>query len=46
MAGDPAADPQPVNQAIVERIYSFDEAAMALRHLIDDRPFGKVVLTP
>jgi NADPH2:quinone reductase len=30
---------------IVERIYPFGEAGEALRHLIEDRPFGKVVLT-
>jgi NADPH:quinone reductase len=29
---------------IVERVYPFDDAAEALRHLIEDRPFGKVVL--
>jgi NADPH2:quinone reductase len=29
---------------IVERIYPFAEAGEALRHLIEDRPFGKVVL--
>src|SRR5579859_5424718 len=29
---------------IVERVYPFREAAEALRHLIEDRPFGKVVL--
>lgn len=29
---------------IVERVYPFSEAAEALRHLIEDRPFGKVVL--
>jgi NADPH:quinone reductase-like Zn-dependent oxidoreductase len=29
---------------IVERVYSFGEAGDALRHLIEDRPFGKVVL--
>ena len=29
---------------IVERAYKLDEAAEALRHLIEDRPFGKVVL--
>jgi NADPH:quinone reductase-like Zn-dependent oxidoreductase len=29
---------------IVERVYSFAEAGEALRHLIEDRPFGKVVL--
>jgi NADPH2:quinone reductase len=29
---------------IVERVYPFSEAAAALRHLIEDRPFGKVVL--
>jgi NADPH2:quinone reductase len=29
---------------IVERVYPFGEAGQALRHLIEDRPFGKVVL--
>ena len=29
---------------IVERVYPFDAAGEALRHLIEDRPFGKVVL--
>jgi NADPH:quinone reductase-like Zn-dependent oxidoreductase len=29
---------------IVERVYPFGEAGEALRHLIVDRPFGKVVL--
>jgi NADPH:quinone reductase len=29
---------------IVERAYPFGEAGEALRHLIEDRPFGKVVL--
>jgi NADPH2:quinone reductase len=29
---------------IVERTYRLDEAAEALRHLIEDRPFGRVVL--
>jgi NADPH:quinone reductase len=29
---------------IVERVYSLDETCEALRHLIEDRPFGKVVL--
>ncbi|MFZ3328828.1 MAG: zinc-binding alcohol dehydrogenase family protein [Methylocella sp.] len=29
---------------IVERVYRFKEAGEALRHLIEDRPFGKVVL--
>src|ERR1700686_1148534 len=29
---------------IVERVYPFREAGEALRHLIEDRPFGKVVL--
>ena len=29
---------------IVERVYAFPEAGAALRHLIEDRPFGKVVL--
>jgi len=31
---------------IVERVYRLDEAAEALRHLIEDRPFGRVVLRP
>ena len=29
---------------IVERVYRFGEACEALRHLIEDRPFGKVML--
>jgi NADPH:quinone reductase-like Zn-dependent oxidoreductase len=29
---------------IVDRVYPFGEAREALRHLIEDRPFGKVVL--
>ena len=29
---------------IVERVYPFVDASEALRHLIEDRPFGKVVL--
>jgi len=29
---------------IVERTYKLDDAAEALRHLIEDRPFGRVVL--
>jgi NADPH2:quinone reductase len=29
---------------LVERVYPFGEAGEALRHLIEDRPFGKVVL--
>jgi NADPH:quinone reductase len=29
---------------IVERVYPLGEASEALRHLIEDRPFGKVVL--
>jgi NADPH:quinone reductase-like Zn-dependent oxidoreductase len=29
---------------VVERVYPFVEAGEALRHLIEDRPFGKVVL--
>jgi NADPH2:quinone reductase len=29
---------------IVERVYPFGEAGEALRHLIEDRAFGKVVL--
>jgi NADPH:quinone reductase len=31
-------------QPIVERVYPFGQAGEALRHLIEDRPFGKVVL--
>jgi NADPH:quinone reductase-like Zn-dependent oxidoreductase len=30
---------------IVERVYPLSEAGEALRHLIEDRPFGKVTLT-
>ena len=29
---------------IVERTYKLEDAAEALRHLIEDRPFGRVVL--
>ena len=29
----------------VERVYPLNEAGEALRHLIEDRPFGKVILT-
>ena len=29
---------------IVERTYKLGDAAEALRHLIEDRPFGRVVL--
>jgi NADPH2:quinone reductase len=29
---------------VVERAYKLDEAAEALRHLVEDRPFGRVVL--
>jgi NADPH2:quinone reductase len=29
---------------VVDWVYSFGEAGEALRHLIEDRPFGKVVL--
>jgi NADPH:quinone reductase len=31
---------------IVERTYKLDAAAEAMRHLIEDRPFGRVVLVP
>jgi NADPH:quinone reductase-like Zn-dependent oxidoreductase len=31
---------------VLERAYPLEEAAKALRHLIEDRPFGRVVLTP
>jgi NADPH:quinone reductase len=30
---------------VVERVYPFSEAGEALRHLIEGRPFGKVVMT-
>jgi NADPH:quinone reductase len=30
---------------LIDRVYPVSEAAAALRHLIEDRPFGKVVLT-
>ena len=33
-------------EPIVERAYKLDEAAEALRHLIEDRPLGRVVLVP
>ena len=29
---------------LVERVYPLGEAGEALRHLIEDRPFGKVIL--
>ena len=29
---------------VLERAYKLDEAGEALRHLIEDRPFGRVVL--
>jgi NADPH:quinone reductase len=32
-------------QPIVDRVYPFSEAGRALRHLIEDRPLGKVVLS-
>src|SRR5258708_6787481 len=32
--------------AIVERTYKLGDAAEALRHLIEDRPFGRVVIFP
>jgi NADPH2:quinone reductase len=31
---------------VLDRTYPLEEAASALRHLIEDRPFGKVVLSP
>ena len=31
---------------VLERSYKMDEAGEALRHLIEDRPFGRVVLAP
>jgi NADPH2:quinone reductase len=30
---------------IVDRVYPLAQAGEALHHLIEDRPFGKVVLT-
>jgi NADPH2:quinone reductase len=30
----------------LERAYPLKEAAKAMRHLIEDRPFGRVVLSP
>jgi NADPH:quinone reductase len=30
---------------IVERVYPLSEAGEALRHLVEDRPFGKIILT-
>jgi NADPH2:quinone reductase len=30
---------------LVERVYPLSEASEALRHLIEHRPFGKIVLT-
>jgi NADPH:quinone reductase-like Zn-dependent oxidoreductase len=29
----------------VERVYPLSEAGEALRHLLEDRPFGKVILS-
>jgi NADPH:quinone reductase len=31
---------------VLERTYPLEEAVKAMRHLIEDRPFGRVVLTP
>jgi NADPH2:quinone reductase len=31
-------------KSIVERVYPLGEAGGRLRHLIEDRPFGKVIL--
>jgi len=31
---------------IVERTFKLDAAGEALRHVIEDRPFGRVVLVP
>jgi NADPH2:quinone reductase len=31
---------------VLERAYPLKEAAEAMRHLIEDRPFGRVVLLP
>jgi NADPH:quinone reductase-like Zn-dependent oxidoreductase len=43
VAGHPAACRQRI-RTIVERVYPLGEASEALRQLIEDRPFGKVVL--
>jgi len=32
-------------KSVVERVYPLAEAREALRHLIEDRPFGKIILT-
>lgn len=32
-------------EPIVERAYKLEESAEALRHLIEDRPFGRVIVT-
>jgi hypothetical protein len=32
-------------KSMIDRVYPFDEAGEALRHLIEDRPSGMVVLT-
>ena len=44
MEGHHPADRARIGQPIVERVYPLGEAGEALRHLIEDRPFGKVVL--
>jgi hypothetical protein len=31
---------------VLERAYPWEESVEAMRHLIEDRPFGRVVLTP
>jgi NADPH:quinone reductase len=31
---------------VLEKVFPLEEAAEALRHLIEDRPFGRVVLSP
>ncbi|MGB6693340.1 MAG: zinc-binding alcohol dehydrogenase family protein [Terracidiphilus sp.] len=31
---------------VLERVYPLEEAPEAMRHLIEERPFGRVVLTP
>jgi NADPH2:quinone reductase len=30
---------------VIERVYPLEDAAEAMRHLIEERPFGRVVLT-
>jgi hypothetical protein len=40
----PQGQPSGRVRPVLERAYKLDEAGEALRHLIEDRPFGRVVL--